>query len=122
MNLQIRGHGFQKLQGKGDFMNIIGRYKEIYNSEKYPTIRNDLNHPSQYKDLILDYMKKCKTTSSAPAIIHDVISNQKVDIPLECKTDGIYGWRTDIIYYIEQYDLKLPDDFISHVLAKTAQQ
>ncbi len=103
-------------------MNVIGKYKEFYNSEKYPSIKKDINHPCKFKEQILDYMKKCKTTAAAPAKIYDVITGEKLDINLECKTDGIYGWRTDIIYYIERYDLKLPDDFISHILSKTAQK
>jgi len=30
--------------------------------------------------------------------------------------DGKYTWRSDVIYYFEKYNLKLPDEFVKEVL------
>jgi len=31
-------------------------------------------------------------------------------------SDGKYQWRSDIIYYVEKYDLELPEEFVNYVL------
>ncbi len=33
-------------------------------------------------------------------------------------SDGKYEWRSDVIYYVDKYDMELPDEFIQHVLAQ----
>ena len=101
-------------------MIILGRYSEIYKSDEYPHISDDIHHPCEHKEKILKYMKSCVSSSSAPAVLTDVFTGDKINVPLECKSDGVYGWRTDYIYYIEKYDLKIPEDFVQHVLNKTA--
>ena len=101
-------------------MIVLGRYKEIYNSDSLPCLRDDIGRPNEHKELILDYMKRIESTSASPAKIRDVITGQEIDLPLECKNDGVYGWRTDYMFYIEKYDLRIPDDFVKYVLSKTA--
>ncbi len=101
-------------------MIVLGRYREIYNSDEYPCITDDINNVSEYKDEVLNYMKKCKSSSASPAILRDVISGENINIPLECKSDGVYGWRTDYMYYIDKYNLKIPTEFINHVINATA--
>ncbi len=101
-------------------MTILGRYAEIYKSNDYPRICDNIHCPCMHKEKILTYMKSCASSSTAPAILTDVLTGEKLNISLECKNDGVYCWRTDYIYYIEKYDLKIPDDFIRHVLNKTA--
>ena len=32
-------------------------------------------------------------------------------------TDGKYAWRSDVIYYVEKYNMSLLNDFIKHVLS-----
>lgn len=70
----------------------------------------------EYKDRIVRYMKNGKISSCSPAIVKDVLSGEPINAPLSCMNDGIYAWRSDLIYYIEKYNINLPDDFIKHVL------
>lgn len=30
--------------------------------------------------------------------------------------DGEYAWRSDIIYYVEKYNMRLEEDFVNKVL------
>jgi hypothetical protein len=101
-------------------MIVLGKFKEIYNTDGLPRLSDNIGHPNEHKKLVLDYMRTFKSTSASPAKIKDVISGQEIDLPLECKTDGVYGWRTDFMYYIEKYDLKIPNDFVEYVISKTA--
>lgn len=100
-------------------MIVIGKYREIYNDNSLPSIKENINIPLENKDRILRYMKRFKSTSSSPAIVNDVITGERLSIPLECSNDGVFAWRSDIVYYLEKYDLRLDPDFIQHVFEQT---
>lgn len=95
----------------------IGFYKENTNDATLPSIYDDINCFTGNKEKILKYMKKCRVLAAAPSILRDVISGQPINKELTFMTDGVYGWRSDLLYYIDKYDLKLPDDFIKRVLS-----
>ena len=97
-------------------MIVLGHYKEIYNNNDYPSIKDDINKPTEYTNKIINYMKKCKVSSDSPAIVTDIFTGEPINATLSCMNDGKYAWRSDLIYYIEKYNLKLPDDFIIHVI------
>lgn len=99
-------------------MIIIGQTREVYNDDRYPSIEDLINKPMKEKEKILKYMKNCKITSTSPAIITDLINPEIKFAELYCMTDGKYGWRSDVIYYLEKYDMELPEEFIQHVLTK----
>ena len=61
-------------------------------------------------------MKKCKIGAVAPAIVTDLINPQIRFGELYMMSDGKYGWRSDVIYYVEKYDMELPEEFVQHVL------
>lgn len=100
-------------------MTVIGKYREIYNNVNLPSVKDNINIRLENKDKILKYMKKFRPSSSAPAIVTDVISGEKLSISLDCSNDGVYAWRSDVLYYFEKYDLRLDADFVQHVLRQT---
>lgn len=73
----------------------------------------------QDKNKILKYLKSFDDVAftSAPAI--DKFTSIQVLDADNAKTDTEYIWNYSDIYHFEKYDLKLSDDFINHVLAKT---
>ncbi len=97
-------------------MIVIGQTREVYKDDKYPSIGEIVGKPIKEKDKILSYMKNCKISSVSPAIVTDVINPKKKINELYCMTDGTYGWRSDVIYYVEKYDMALPDEFVQYVL------
>ena len=97
-------------------MIILGQIREIYKDDQYPSIKDLVNKPIIGKDKIINYMKNCKITSASPAIITDLINPEIKLTELYCMTDGKYGWRSDVIYYVEKYDMELPEEFVQHVL------
>lgn len=101
-------------------MIVLGRYKENYGKNEYPSMKPDIGALKADKKQIINYMKKCRITSFSPAIVHDVLSGERINHELTCMTDGLYAWRSDLIYYIDKYNLNLPEDFIKHIF-KTAE-
>ncbi len=97
-------------------MILIGEIRELLKNDKYPSIKELINRPIPEKEKIIHYMKKGEVIAVAPAIIRDVL-NPEIKIPeLYIMSDGKYQWRSDIIYYLENYDLELPKEFIIYVL------
>lgn len=94
----------------------IGQIREIYKDDKYPSIKDLINKPIKEKKKVIEYMKKCKIEAVAPAIITDLINPEIKFAELYLMTDGKYEWRSDVIYYVEKYDMELPEEFIQHVL------
>lgn len=97
-------------------MIVIGQVCEIYKDDKYPSIKDLINKPIKEKEKVIRYMKKCKITSVSPAIVTDLINPDIKFTELYSMSDGEYGWRSDVIYYVKNYDMELPQEFIQHVL------
>lgn len=97
-------------------MIVIGRVKEIMKDDKYPSIIELISEKeiNRKKDIV-DYLKRGTITSASPSGIYDVINGEKIDTELQMMNDGKYAWRSDLIYYVEKYNMKLPDDFINHI-------
>ena len=98
-------------------MIIIGRCKELYNDDKLPSINDMISqNPIAEKGRVLNYMKNGNKGSAAAGVAMDIIKNIPIEAEFCCYNDGIYGWRSDTIYYFENYNLKLDEDFLKHVL------
>lgn len=35
-----------------------------------------------------------------------------------CRSDGTYEWGESLAYYVDKYDLQLPDEFLSHIYSR----
>ena len=97
-------------------MIVIGQTREVYEDNKYPSIKELVNKPMKEKDKILKYMRNSKISSVAPAASRDVINPENRINELYLMSDDKYGWRSDVIYYVEKYDMALPEEFVQHVL------
>lgn len=99
-------------------MIIIGQTCELDKDSKYPSIKDLINKPIEEKEKVIKYMKKCKVIAVAPAIVRDILNPNNKIAELCLMSDGEYEWRSDIIYYVEKYDMGLPEEFIQHVLSQ----
>jgi hypothetical protein len=97
-------------------MIAIGEMREVYKDNKYPSIKDLIHKPIKEKEKVIKYMKECKITAVAPARVTDLINPEMKISELCMMTDGKYEWRSDVIYYVEKYDMELPEEFIQHVL------
>lgn len=99
----------------------ISNYKEFDSNPDYPSVKSAIGIKSEYKDKILAYFKKYKQVVAITREMVDYISGKSLRKSVLGFTDGEYWWTSEEVYHFEKYDMKLNDDFISHVLAKTAQ-
>ena len=52
----------------------------------------------------------------APGYSVDKIDDKTTIGSLAYYDDSVYHWRSDVIYYVQKYNIKLPDDFVQYVL------
>ena len=98
-------------------MKIIGKYRELYKDSSFPCLKDNISEtPIPGKDIILKHLRSGEIVAVSPSFITDVISGKKTKNQLMMMTDGVFEWRSDIVYYFDKYNLKLPDNFINTVL------
>lgn len=100
-------------------MIILGKYKEIYADKFLPSIKDRISEtPFEHKERVLSYLKSKKADAVAAGRATDVLTGKTIPGEFSCYTDGVYAWRSDLIYYVEKYNLNPGDDFINHVLGR----
>ena len=96
---------------------IIGKCRECYRDAGLPSIMDMISDtPIKGKEKVLKYLKNGKKGAIAVGKAIDVITNKPIPGEFCCYTDGTFGWRSDTIYYFENYNLRLEKNFISSVL------
>lgn len=87
----------------------LGNYNKLSN---YIHLRN---YTKNCKSKIIDYLNNGVLVERGFAD-KDFI-NPKISIPYknDILSDGIYAWYRHLSYYIDKYDLKLDDRFLSHI-------
>ncbi|MBK5144775.1 hypothetical protein I2494_13815 [Budviciaceae bacterium BWR-B9] len=52
----------------------------------------------------------------APTVVTDVLSDEQKFIgTLTIQTDGVWAWPSDLAYYVSNYGVLLPPDFIQYM-------
>lgn len=105
-------------------MKDIGLYKELIESfdpelaQGYPSmVDNFSNDPYSDKNTIIHYLlnggRDCVITG-AKAI--DVFTGRPTKLFDNGRDDGVYEWDVSLAHYVEEYNLRLPEDFVKHIL------
>ena len=82
-----------------------------------PSIENNLNILNdEQRDRVLEYLDSGHLLLSFVSPTTDPY-DQKTSLPLEIYTDGIYVWDTIIMHWVRCYKVRLPDDFLNHILS-----
>lgn len=103
-------------------MKSLIMYDEFGPGMGLPSIRNSINRKSEYKDEVIWYLKnKGEITLVAPGYFSDGFTGKKI-CSIHHKNDGVYSWISCLAYYIENYDLEIPQDFVEHVLRELKKQ
>lgn len=95
---------------------FIGQYKEFGDGKE--SITNSFSqspYPGQSK--IAEYVRNGGVLlDCAPSILRDIITNEKISEPQETRSDEFFVWFSELAYYIEKYNLRLPAEFENHIL------
>lgn len=69
------------------------------------------------KNKIISYLNKGKKEATCPKVVKDILTDKLISTSFSVFTDGEYVWKSDFIHYIENYNIKLPEDFIAKASA-----
>ncbi|MGI6157512.1 MAG: hypothetical protein ACOYH4_03415 [Saccharofermentanales bacterium] len=84
-------------------------------------IRACCGPPYENQDIISRYLRNAGEADIAvPGNSNDIFTGNKIPGYFEGRHDEKYHWWTTLAYYVENYNLKLPEPFESHILSKYA--
>jgi hypothetical protein len=95
----------------------VGYFNEIFPGElKLPSMVPLLGDaPQPDEDIILEYLRRGRGTSASGGIMSDAFDPTKRFASPAIMTDGVWEWPSTLIYYVERYHCRLPEDFVAHV-------
>jgi hypothetical protein len=97
-------------------VRTVGFYKEMPHGQKSSDSIYDFIKKEDPKklDKICGYLKSGLEFVVTPGMVEDVIHPEKgaAGVP-SIYTDGEWFWPGDLAYYVKNYRLKLPDEFVS---------
>jgi hypothetical protein len=75
-----------------------------------------LPSPAADQDDIVRYLDGGDTVAATGVLVDDVLDSSRTAVaPLELATDGAWVWPRDLAYYVRQYNVTLPEDFVSEM-------
>ena len=100
-------------------MKSLIHYDEFGKNMGFPSMEDFFqNKPYHGMKKVIDYLKNGQITYVTAMKNVDFYSGKTFSGFLCGMTDGQYSWNNALPYYIENYNLKLDDDFIEYVLNK----
>jgi hypothetical protein len=106
------------LEAKVLILKEIGFFNELsYGRKNGPSINDYFSDKnSDDEENIINYIKSGKVFIVSPGIVYDIFDKSKlIEGGPYILTDGEYVWFHELAYYIEQYHIKLPEEFIMHM-------
>lgn len=94
----------------------IGKYHELF--EGYTDEMKNHIQKTEYphKSEIVQYLKSAFPFAAKPQCLVDVFSGERIPMESLEMTDGKYRWPSELLYYVEKYNLSLPTEFVEHAL------
>ena len=68
------------------------------------------------KEQILNYLKKETFIFVRLDILRDIFTGDTISYENRVLGDNEYVWSEELIYYVEKYNAKLPNEFVNHIL------
>lgn len=95
----------------------VGYFFEQPLDERAATLRALVRatpHPNEQN--ILKYLDAGTVYGVQTGVEQDILSASKPIIgAVQLKTDGVWAWPQSLVYYVRQYHIALPDEFVSHM-------
>lgn len=98
-------------------MIYIGKYEELSPGRGFDSMKEHFesyNYPG--KEKILEYLRSGKVDMVSTDMARDVFTGEVIKIEKLGMNDGKYMWWNTISYYVEKYNLRLPEEFEKHIL------
>ena len=97
-------------------LRTVGYYKEMPHGKETDNSIFDFiyKESKDNAEKIYQYLKSGVEFVVSPEVTQDIITPEKGTSGVASDyTDGIWLWPGDLAYYVKNYNLKLPDEFIS---------
>ena len=66
---------------------------------------------------LIAYLRSGAVSVAVPGVDLDVLRTPPRPIgPPHIRTDGVWAWPETLAYYVQQYHLRLPDEFLQHAM------
>ena len=105
------------------FIGFYREFIELFDPELalgYPLMKDNLAEdkvPGEQR-LVSYLIHAGRVDLATTARSTDIFTGEPTGFLNDTRTDGVYSWPTDLAYYVERYHLRLPDDFVAHVMSK----
>ena len=105
----------------GDFREIVETYAPQEFAARYPSIYDCMSEDGmQHKSEIVNYLRSSHIEVATTSPARDVLTGEQLPFADVGLCDDVYRWGIDLPYYIEKYNVVLPDEVIEHILEKLA--
>mgnify|MGYP000876405062 CR=1 FL=1 len=95
----------------------IDEYDELAPGRGYPSMRASFAaQPYEGQQRVAAYLRSGKDFMASFALPLDAITGKRIPGTTLVMHDGKYCWSTDLAYYVDQYNLRLPPKIERHIL------
>ena len=99
-------------------MRYIG-YDELEPGHNFPKLKDALEKAAYpHKDLILHFLMNGTVDCTRVSRVRDVFSNEVIPYEVHVMHAGEFYWSSTLVWYVENYNLRLPVDFERYILCK----
>ena len=99
-----------------DYQELIAVY-DPENAANYPKM-SDSFLPNRYdgQEQVIAFLRSGELGSMPVGFMVDVISGEQTTLRDSGRSFGSYSWGEGLAYYVDKYNLKLPDDITEFIL------
>jgi len=73
------------------------------------------------KDIVVSYLRSGTLRMGAPGIFHDALTGDVIPNGGQIREDDYFIWDSELAYYVEKYNTRLPKDVEDHILNRVSQ-
>lgn len=103
-------------------MIFLCMYDEFGPGMGLPSMKESFQ-PEGYsgQEMIIRYLRQeGEDNMACPGVLTDIFTGERIPGEMTHKADGVYSWTSSLAYYVEKYNLRLPEHFEQHVRKRMA--
>lgn len=95
----------------------VGYFRELGHGARWPSM-SPAQDAMPNKEKLVAYLRAGAMMTYSPGLVDDVLDDTHRAIgSAGSLTDGTYAWPEVLAYYVERYNIALPDEFLRHAAA-----
>lgn len=97
-------------------MRYIG-YDELEKGQNFPKMKDSLENKAYPQKVdIIRFLQSGHIEFAQLSRSKDVFSGEIIPFEVLVMSDGNYYWSNELVWYVDKYNLRLPEDFEQHIL------